>query len=165
MMKFAPSENYQAAAEKIFSKLREKIRARLPSATIDHIGSTAIPNCLTKGDLDLVVSVSQQQFPHALKTLDSMFSPNTGSDRNNEFAAFVLEGEELPVGIQLVAIGLGADNFVLWRELLLESPDILDRYNQLKESHQGSQMEQYRVKKSEFIEEELRLAQSRKVCG
>ena len=162
-MKFAPSENYQAAAEKIFSELRGKIREKLPSATIEHIGSTAIPNCLTKGDLDLVVSVSQQQFPHALETLDSMFCPNTGSDRNREFAAFVLEGQELPVGIQLVAAGLGGDTFVAWRELLLESQDILKRYNELKASHRGSQMDQYRADKSEFIENELRLSKSEKV--
>ena len=164
-MEFAPSENYQTLAEEIFSELRTEIGEVLPNAAIEHIGSTAVPNSLTKGDLDLVISVTRQQFSQALKILDSMFLPNTGSDRNDEFAAFVLEGKKLPVGIQLVAAGSEADMFVAWRDLLLESPDILKRYNQLKASHQGSQMDQYRADKSAFIENELRLAKGKNNGG
>jgi hypothetical protein len=47
----------RAAAEALFASTGAEIRALLPyAADIRHIGATAVPGCLTKGDLDIVVN-------------------------------------------------------------------------------------------------------------
>jgi len=155
-VEFFPSEDFREIAETAFVNLRSSILAALPYAAVEHVGSTAVPGCLTKGDLDLSIVVSQQQFPQALVILDATFEPNTGSDRNTEFAAFVDNSYQLPVGLQLAVAGTEADSFVAWRELLLKSADTVERYNHLKSKHQGGDMEQYRAEKSAFIEAALR---------
>lgn len=154
-VEFFPSENFRELAETTFASLRSGILAALPYAVVEHVGSTVIPGCLTKGDLDLSIVVSQRQFSHALAILDTLFAPNTGSDRNTEFAAFVDDNYQLPVGLQLVAAGTEADTFVSWRGLLLKSAGTVERYNRLKSRHQGGDMDRYRTEKSEFIEAEL----------
>lgn len=44
-------------AEETFLVNKKIIKERLPEADIQHVGSTAIPNCLTKGDLNIQIRV------------------------------------------------------------------------------------------------------------
>ncbi len=45
------------------------LRVLLPEAELDHIGATAVPGALTKGDLDILVRVSPPAFPAAVEVL------------------------------------------------------------------------------------------------
>ena len=42
----------------VVAKLNASLRPLLPTAEIEHIGATAIPGALTKGDLDVMVRVA-----------------------------------------------------------------------------------------------------------
>lgn len=60
-----------------------------------QIGATALPGCLTKGDLNVVVRVTQNDLDVANSTLDDRFARNVGSIRTNEFAPSKTRPERL----------------------------------------------------------------------
>jgi len=55
---FYNSENLKHKAIELYNYQRQRIENLLPNADIQHVGSTAIPYSLTKGDLDIQVRVS-----------------------------------------------------------------------------------------------------------
>jgi GrpB-like predicted nucleotidyltransferase (UPF0157 family) len=62
--------------------------ARLPAtADVRHIGATAVPDCLTKGDLDIVVRVPSDDFADADTALATLFARNEGSIRTEGFSS------------------------------------------------------------------------------
>ncbi len=73
---------------KLFDAVSRTLAAiLLPAADIRHIGATAVPGCLTKGDLDIVVRVSDEAFKEADAALASNYVSNEGSIRTNSFSA------------------------------------------------------------------------------
>ncbi|MDB9681181.1 GrpB family protein, partial [Acinetobacter baumannii] len=54
-MIFFEPEQYQKRCTQLFNLYRKQISALLPSAQIEHIGSSAIPNAFSKGDLDIYI--------------------------------------------------------------------------------------------------------------
>lgn len=62
--------------EKAFLLHKKIISERLPFADVQHVGSSAIPNSLTKGDLDIQVRVTLEQFPIAVQTLEALYELN-----------------------------------------------------------------------------------------
>ncbi|WP_334493720.1 GrpB family protein [Bradyrhizobium sp. AZCC 1614] len=48
------------------------------SAEMHHVGATAIPGCLTKGDLDIVIRVDAADFSQVDAQLAERFSRNLG---------------------------------------------------------------------------------------
>ena len=66
-MIFEP-EQYQKM-HSAFNLYRKQISALLPSAQIEHIGSSAIPNAFSKGDLDIYIEVLPDQFEFAIEQL------------------------------------------------------------------------------------------------
>ena len=60
------TEGAGALARHLFEEVRSRLAAALPEAArIHHIGATAVPGCLTKGDLDIVVRVEGRDFAKA----------------------------------------------------------------------------------------------------
>jgi len=77
------------AAEVLFAVVAVELVSVLPgSAEVLHVGATAVPGCLTKGDLDIVVRVDRVDFAFSEALLAKRFSRNEGSIRTDEFAAF-----------------------------------------------------------------------------
>jgi GrpB-like predicted nucleotidyltransferase (UPF0157 family) len=57
------AERARTAAEALFEAVTRELEPMLPaSATVLHVGATAVPGCLTKGDLDIVVRVDRGDF-------------------------------------------------------------------------------------------------------
>lgn len=140
----------------MFAKMASRIRAALPDADVRHIGSTAVPGSLTKGDLDVLVRVSQNDFQAADRVLGAMFDRNTGSVRTDSFSAFMDSSTSPELGVQLVATGTAFDTFVEWVDRLASDRKLRDAYDELKARYQGKDMEDYRRAKKEFISENLR---------
>ena len=67
-MIFEP-EQYQQRCTQLFNLYRKQISALLPSAQIEHIGSSAIPNAFSKGDLDIYIEVLPDQFEFTIEQL------------------------------------------------------------------------------------------------
>lgn len=143
------------AAQRLFLVWRERLHSLLPHAQVEHIGATAIPGCLTKGDLDIAVYVEQEYFAEAEQALASLLRSNSGSIRTTYFSSFSDENTSPAMGVQLVVRGSALDIFGPFRDRLRADPALLQRYNTLKLSHQGVAMSAYREAKAAFIESVL----------
>ena len=150
---FKPSKDFKELADKIFQEQRKRILKLVPSAGVEHIGSSAIADSITKGDLDLNVRVPGEDFKSAVEKLKSIYQINQPENWTNNFASFKDDGNfELPLGIQLTVKGSEYDDFVALRDLLVSSPKLLEEYNQMKLKYEGKEMDEYRKEKSEFFE-------------
>lgn len=151
-LRLVPDAAGSAAAEALYQSLRHRLAAVLPAdAIIEHVGATAVQGCLTKGDLDISVQVSREGFGTADQALSALCERNLGSVRTATFSAFQRDDLRPPVGIQLVVRGAPLDVFVRFRDRLRKNPQLVERYNALKRSHEGAEMDVYRAAKSAFI--------------
>jgi GrpB-like predicted nucleotidyltransferase (UPF0157 family) len=135
-----------------FAQVASLISAKLPNAEIEHVGSTAVAGCLTKGDMDVVVRVSAAEFGAAQATLDGLLVRSTRNERTDDYAEFDYAGGNLPVSVQLVVARGTYDDFHTLRDILNRDSAVLQRYNALKVAHNGRSMDEYRKAKAKFIE-------------
>ena len=67
---------YDPDYAEVAARIADLIRAKVPSVVIEHIGSTAVPNCDGKGTIDLMVLYAEGQVEITKETLDSLgFQP------------------------------------------------------------------------------------------
>lgn len=149
---FGNEADFRDAAHGAYEEHRHALAALLPRARIEHVGSTAVPGSITKGDLDVCVIVEPADFADADAQLSGRYRRNPGSIRTADFAAFTAEDGAIDVGIQLVAAGSEWDTFVRWRDLLRSDPELLRAYDTLKRRYEGTPMDAYRTAKSAFID-------------
>src|SRR5699024_3524340 len=138
-------------AEEAFNTHKERIGKVIPGADIQHVGSSAIPNSLSKGDLDIQVRVSSSLFPCAVEKLAKLYDLNKGSIKTSEFRAFKDDTTSPPLGIQLTVVDSEFDFFWKFRDVLLQSDKYRFHYNNLKEKYEGKPMNDYRVAKNDFF--------------
>ena len=145
------------AAAALFARVAGEIGPLLPpSAEIVHIGATAIPGCLTKGDLDIVVRIDAAEFAAAEAVLANRLARNTGSAHTAAFAAFEDAHRSPHLGIQLAARGGPFDHFHRFAAVLRADPVFVRQYNRLKRAHENRPMSVYRAAKDTFVENVLR---------
>lgn len=99
---------------------------------MQHVGSTAIPNSITKGDLDIQVRVKANIFPKAVKELAKLYELNEGSVKTETFRAFKDDSTVPPVGVQLTVINSEFDFFWKFRDVLLMNANYRKEYDNLK---------------------------------
>lgn len=146
------SKKQSARALELFDQERQEILSLLPNADVQHVGSTAVPGSLTKGDLDIQVRVSAEDFRDAERVLSKAYERNKGSTRTDCFAAFKDDLTVPPLGVQLTAEGSAVDSFWKFRELLCTRQDLRDAYDALKRRFDGGDMDAYRAEKDRFFE-------------
>ena len=156
MVYFRKQEKLKGRAEKIFLKERKRILRVIPSADVQHIGSTAIPGSLTKGKLDIQVRVEQKDFEKAQSALSKMYKPNKENPPTKTYASFKDSNMEIPLGVQLIVIGSEEDNFTALRDVLASNEKYLKSCNALKKRHQGKSMREYRKAKGAFVDKVLK---------
>lgn len=156
MVYFRKQEKFSKHAEEVFLKERKRILRVISSADIQHIGSTAIPGSLTKGDLDIQVRVKQKDFEKAQNALSKMYKPNKGNPPTKTYASFKDNNVKIPLGIQLTVIGSKEDNFTTLRDILTNNAKHLEEYNAIKKRFQGKSMKEYRKVKGKFVEKVLK---------
>jgi GrpB-like predicted nucleotidyltransferase (UPF0157 family) len=155
--KLAPDPDAaRGAAEALFRKVASELAAVLPpSAEVLHIGATAVPACLTKGDLDIVVRVDRADFTVADALLVERLDRNVGSIRTDDFAAFEDAHRSPHLGVQLTVKGGAFDDFHHFVEALRADPALVRRYNELKQQFHGCPMVDYWAAKDAFVGEVL----------
>jgi len=150
---FINSDDIKETADKLFTEQRERIVAAIPDADVQHIGSTAIPNSLTKGDVDANVRVTKEKLPSTIESLRKLYDVNQRENWNDTFASFKDDSSfELPFGVQVTVIGSPSDDFVKLRDILLQNPKLVEEYNNLKRKSDGLNMAEYRKQKYELLE-------------
>ncbi|ATP40066.1 hypothetical protein CSE16_08390 [Solibacillus sp. R5-41] len=140
-------------AEETFFIQKALIEELLPEADVQHVGSTAIPNSITKGDLDIQVRVNANIFPNAVKELSKLYELNEGSVKTETFRAFKDDSNVPPMGVQLTVINSEFDFFWKFRDVLLMNDNYRNEYDNLKRKYEGMEMEAYREAKNKFFEE------------
>ncbi len=156
IMKFLPPEDYQARNIALFSDLEGQILEELPRARVEHVGASAVPGAFSKGDLDVFVGVPPEEMAAAIKAIQKLgFTAKQGTLRTPELCMLELEANDPGIAIQVVANGSRFEFFITFRDALIQSPELLSSYNQLKERCSGATQESYRDKKSSFIESVL----------
>ena len=149
---FVPSQTYLQKVAALFEEHQKKILDLVPTALVEHIGATSVPGLLTKGDLDLQVSVSLQKFNRTVVLLQTEYSNHQLENWSKSFASFKFEADsDIPVGIQLVIQDSESDIFVKSRELLLAHPEKVKELNRLKQFHANRDMDTYIQQKGEFF--------------
>ena len=149
---FLSSDSVRQRAEAAYERHRATLEKILPQAEIEHIGSTAIPGAITKGDLDILVRVSADDFATSEQLLAARFARNEGSFRSDSFASFCDDAADPPLGIQLVVGGSELDDFTQFRDAMSADPHLLAEFNALKRECEGMEMDAYRERKAAFIE-------------
>ncbi|SMF82197.1 GrpB family protein [Pseudobacteriovorax antillogorgiicola] len=150
-MVFMNYDEYSAKNHLLFSKLKVEIELVLPSAKVEHIGSSSILGAISKGDLDIFVGVDPGSFNRSLAAIQELdFRIKEDTLRTSDLC--MLEHNTLSdVAIQLVSLGSEFDFFVSFRDALRQHPKLLHEYNSLKLDHSGSDVSTYRRAKSSFI--------------
>jgi GrpB-like predicted nucleotidyltransferase (UPF0157 family) len=157
-VEFVDESTIRAIVVPVFEHLRTTLEELLPRARIEHVGATAVPGAVTKGDLDICVLVERNAFEGADRVLAEHYARNVGSDQTGSLSSFVVSSKPVPIGVQLVVRDGQEDFFVRWRDLLRRSPEVLKDYNQIKRRWHGRSHRDYRMAKSAFIEATLRAA-------
>jgi GrpB-like predicted nucleotidyltransferase (UPF0157 family) len=137
----------------LFARRRAELVELLPGARIEHIGSTAVPGSLTKGDLDICVIVEGEEFERASRSLAERFEIHQPENWSATLASFTAPSEDgIDVGVQLVPAGSADErHFVGWRDRLRSDPELRARYDELKRRHQDGGMDAYRGAKERLI--------------
>ncbi len=136
----------------------ERLSRLLPTAEIEHVGATAVPGALTKGDLDILVRVQADDFAPSIVVLTDEYAIHQPQNWTSTLASFIDPAELHPeVGVQLV-VAASADDalFGPFRDALIGDPDLLQQYNALKRRLDGADHATYTAVKGEFVEQILR---------
>ncbi|WP_232284412.1 GrpB family protein [Bacillus timonensis] len=149
---FIKNHSFNKKAEKTFLLHKSILTKVLPEADIQHVGSSAIPNSITKGDLDIQVRVDVANFQKAVQELSRIYELNEGSTRNEFFCSFKDDSVSPPLGVQLTVIGSELDFFWKFRDVLLMNQQYREEYDRLKAEFEGKDMDRYREAKKFFFE-------------
>jgi GrpB-like predicted nucleotidyltransferase (UPF0157 family) len=156
---FLPEAHFRARVLRRFEQLKVELAALIPGADIQHVGSTAIPGSLTKGDLDIEVRVVASTYPAAKQRLSEIHDVNVGGFVGEDAVSFEDYSGTPSVGIHLTAIGGSADIQWRFRDLLVASEPLRHEYDDLKRQFEGKSMARYREAKERFVTRVLDAAQ------
>ncbi|MEZ8018389.1 GrpB family protein [Vibrio splendidus] len=156
-MKFYPAEQYQAACNELFIRYERDIKKLIPNARVEHVGASSIPFAVSKGDLDIFVGVELGELEDVIERLTTLgFNEKLDTLRTPELCMLEsTSGDD--VTLQVVANGSEFECFLRFRDKLRVTPALVEQYNTLKMSYEGWPQDEYREKKSTFIEHVLAL--------
>lgn len=151
--------DYQTVAHTAFAALYQELRALLPGAQIEHIGASAIPGAVSKGDLDTCVLVAAHAHAQAVATLQAAgYAIKADTLRTPALCMLASPRTDLDVALQVVARGSEFEFFLHFRDALRANPHLVQQYNELKQRFAPCGMERYREEKSRFIHDVLKAA-------
>ncbi len=148
---FLSFEEIYPKARKYFEEEQKKILSACPGVLVEHVGSSAIPNSITLGDLDIQIRVDKELFPITAKTLGTMYHINHPNLWTDEFALFHWkDNPNIQMSVVLTVIDSSYDDFFKSRDFLKSHPDVLEEYNTLKREYEGKSYKEYSSAKVAF---------------
>jgi GrpB-like predicted nucleotidyltransferase (UPF0157 family) len=152
-MQFFNQEDYLPLIESTYLKLEKKLHDNLIDVEIEHIGSSAIKDAISKGDLDILVRSSKENFNINLNTIIGLdFNIKTNTLRTDSLCMLETQKYPIDVAIQLIESGSEFEDFVKFRNLLNGDPRLVIKYNELKNNSTDLSPDEYRSIKSKFIQ-------------
>jgi GrpB-like predicted nucleotidyltransferase (UPF0157 family) len=158
-MKLLAPNQYQPDAERAFALIRAAVIRALPFAHVEHVGSSSIPGAISKGDIDICVSVDADRHQDATLTLEQMgYTTKPDTLRTSELCMLQSLRTDLDVALQVIAKGSKFEFFMTFRDALRNDPLLVQKYNEMKLFHSTLDVVQYRAAKIKFIEAVLHRA-------
>lgn len=155
-MEFIEQAKYLPRINILYSEVRKGLVQLLPTARIEHIGSSSIPGAISKGDLDIFLGVQSENFNETVELLKNHgFFEKQETLRTEALCMMLTRNYKDDVAIQVVANGSEFEFFLEFRNRLRASPALVDQYNQLKRNCQAMTHDEYRDVKSLFIQSVL----------
>ena len=152
LIHFVNSNDIWDVAWKAFGKEKHFLLDLIPNADIQHVGSTAVPGALTKGDLDIQVRVSEDIFEDTTQKLKLHYKISHPEIWRDGFASFQnYDNPEIPIGIQLTVKNSTYDDFFKLRDLYINNPKLLAKYNAMKNSFEGKPEVDYKKARRELF--------------
>jgi GrpB-like predicted nucleotidyltransferase (UPF0157 family) len=124
----------------------------LPDAEFHHIGATAIPGAITKGDVDVLLRVAPSRFVEATGILRRYFITKQPENWTGSFASFGDDSSfPFPLGVQLVIKDSESDFFLFLHEYFTSDRRHLAEYNRIKLDFAPLGAEAYWKEKDRFL--------------
>ena len=137
--------------ERVLADLRRELQALVPDVEVEHIGATAMPEGLTKGDVDVNLRVAPDQFDHVVDALSTRFDIAQPQNWTATYASFSVTRRAYPLGIQVTVFGSDGDVLVEARDLMLASPALREQYDAIKRANAPRGRDAYWRAKNEFL--------------
>jgi GrpB-like predicted nucleotidyltransferase (UPF0157 family)/ribosomal protein S18 acetylase RimI-like enzyme len=147
---FGDVASHRAKANRLFGDIAQRLRTLVPFAHIEHVGSTALPDGLTKGDLDVQVRVRLEDYDRACHVLASELEPNPGGFVE-QGKSFKDDTSDPPLGVHVTVIGGPSDIQHRQRDYLARRPHLRAEYDAVKRTFEGGDMSAYREAKDAFF--------------
>ena len=97
-----------AATNQALSYITTLLQKDYPEISVEHLGSSSWEGSLSKGDIDVLVKVSEPSFEPLVATLSNLGTGAQPENWTETFASFTLQTTGTQeVGVQLVATGSG----------------------------------------------------------
>ena len=151
-----PAGDFSPVAEPLVARLRAKLGDLVPYGIVEHVGGTSLADGITKGDVDVNLRVPPERMAEAVSCVESCFPAAQRENWTPTFASFSDPSHELPVGIQVTALGGPEDKMVALRELFLRRPELLEEYAACKRRAAASGPEGYWEAKNELLQRIIR---------
>ncbi|MBN1175834.1 GrpB family protein [Candidatus Woesearchaeota archaeon] len=153
-------KKYDRKYENQFRVEKKLIQKAIKNATIEHVGSSAVPGLGGKGIIDIGIGVKKSDILHSKNKLEKIgfeFRPN-GGDKNRLFFRKIIKyaGKERRIHIQLVEInGKSWEEMLKFRDYLRNNKGVQEEYAKVKKegsTYAKGEGEKYRQYKKEFVD-------------
>ncbi|MFO1449867.1 MAG: GrpB family protein [Opitutaceae bacterium] len=132
--------------------ISEQLSRLVPRGEFHHIGATAIPGSLTKGDVDVLLRVDALDFPASAAALQRRFEINQPENWTDVFASFKDElSFPFPLGVQLVVKESEYDFFLFLVDYFTSNAAHLAEYNRIKQESALLGADEYRNAKERYL--------------
>lgn len=127
-----PVEEVAQLAAAVVAACQAELERLLPTCIVEHVGATALPSGVTKGDVDVNVRLPVDRFDEAVETLRRNYTVAQPQNWTATYASFVDESKALPLGIQVTVIGSSDDFLVGLRDLMASTSELRGHYDDVK---------------------------------
>ena len=142
-----PAETVIADARRIAAEVGARLAALLPAHELTLTGGSSVPGALTKGDVDLHLTVAPADFAATVTALRALYRVVHPEIWQDTLATFAVDAQ-LPTGIAVTPAGSEHDHrFRRAWELLRADPALLAEYNAMKAGSAAG----YEERKSAFF--------------
>lgn len=147
-----PVRSIANQVERALADLRHELQVLVPGIHVEHIGATALPDGLTKGDVDVNIRVDFDRFNDAVATLSVRFEIAQPQNWTATFASFSDERRGLPIGIQVTVKDSDDDFLVALRDRLRDDPALRREYDGIKGDAAPAGRDTYWQAKNAFLQ-------------
>jgi GrpB-like predicted nucleotidyltransferase (UPF0157 family) len=129
---FPYDPNWPIQFDRIAAELRPTL-FQIPSATIEHVGSTAVPGLAAKPVIDIDIIVDPPDIPAGIAALESIGYTHRGNLGVPGREAFDAADDHPKRNLYLCQRGcLSVRNHLAVRDILRRRPDLRDQYGAVK---------------------------------